>query len=50
VGRPEVQLGDAIQLRVVPDASLNKTFQVRTITHRITKRGGFTTEIGFRSI
>jgi phage protein D len=50
VVRPEVQLGDVIQLRVVPDASLNKTFQVRTISHRITKRGGFTTEIGFRSI
>lgn len=50
VGRPEVKLGDAIQLRNVPQPSLNKAFQVRTVTHRITKRGGFTTEIGFRSI
>jgi phage protein D len=50
VGRPEVKLGDAIRLSAVPDASLNKSFQVRAITHRITKLGGFTTEVGFRSI
>jgi phage protein D len=50
VGRPEVKLGDAIQVRAVPDGSLNKTFQVRAVTHRLTKRGGFTTEIGFRGI
>lgn len=50
VGRPEVKLGDAIQLRGVPDDSLNKNFQVRSITHRITKQSGFTTEIGFRAI
>jgi phage protein D len=50
VGRPEVKLGDAIRLRAVPDASLNKTFQVRAVTHRLTKRRGFTTEIGFRAI
>jgi phage protein D len=49
-GRPEVKLGDAIQLHGVPQATLNKTFQVRSVKHRITKRGGFTTEIGFRSI
>jgi phage protein D len=50
VGRPEVKLGDAIQLSGMPDASLNKTFQVRAITHRLTKHGGFTTELGFRAI
>lgn len=50
VGHPEVKLGDAVQLRALPDASLNKTFQVRAVKHRITKRGGFTTEIGFRAI
>jgi hypothetical protein len=50
IGRPEVKLGDAIQLRGVPDDSLNKNFQVRSITHHITKQSGFTTEIGFRAI
>ena len=50
VGRPEVKLGDAVQLRGMADASLNKTFQVRALTHRLTKRGGFTTEIGFREV
>lgn len=50
VGRPEVKLGDSVQLRSMPDASLNKSFQVRSVTHRITKDRGFTTEVGFRSI
>jgi phage protein D len=50
VGRPEVKLGDAVQLRAMPDVSLNKKFQVRSVTHRITKERGFTTEVGFRSI
>jgi len=50
IGRPEVTLGDAIQLRGLPDDTLNKNFQVRSVRHRITKRGGFTTDIGFRAI
>jgi phage protein D len=50
LGRPEVKLGDAIKLRGVPDDALNKNFQVRRVTHRITKSSGFTTTIGFRSI
>src|SRR5207249_4674146 len=50
LGRPQVKLGDSVQLRGMPDGSLNKSFQVRAVTHRITKEGGFTTGIGFRSI
>lgn len=50
VGLPQVKLGDAIRLRDVPEDALNETFQVRSVTHRITKIGGFTTTIGFRSI
>ena len=50
VGRPEVKLGDAIRLRDVPDDTLNQLFQVRSITHRITKSSGFITTIEFRSI
>ncbi|HYH47745.1 MAG TPA: hypothetical protein VEG34_18835 [Thermoanaerobaculia bacterium] len=49
-GRPAVQLGDAIRLRGVPDDSLNANFQVRSVTHRITKAAGFTTTVGFRAI
>lgn len=50
IGRPEVKLGDAIQLRGLPDDSLNRNFQVRSVTHRLTKPGGFRTTVGFRAI
>jgi len=50
LGRPEVKLGDAIRLSEMTDDSLNTEFQVRSVTHRITKLGGFTTTIGFRAI
>lgn len=49
-GRPAVKLGDAIRLRGVPDDSLNANFQVRSVTHRITKAAGFTTTVGFRAL
>ena len=48
-GRPEVLLGDSIRLSGIPSGP-EGTFQVRSIIHRITKAGGFTTAIGFRSI
>jgi phage protein D len=50
LGRPEVKLGDAIRLSGMADGTLNANFQVRSVTHRITKLGGFTTTVGFRSI
>jgi|SRR5579859_152356 len=50
IGRPQVMLGDAIGLRGLSDSSLNTNFQVRSVTHRITKREGFTTVVGFRAI
>jgi phage protein D len=49
-GRPEVKLGDAIKLQDVPTASLNNSYQVRRVVHRITKDGGFTTLVGFTAI
>ncbi len=49
-GQPEIKLGDAIRLRDVPETAMNRTFQVRSVTHRITKIGGFTTMVGFRAI
>jgi hypothetical protein len=49
IGRPQVKLGDAIQLRGVPDDDANGNFQVRSVIHRLRKDSGFTTEIGFRA-
>ncbi len=49
-GRPQVRLGDAIALRALPDAALDGSYQVRSVRHRITKRAGFSTLIGFRAI
>jgi hypothetical protein len=50
LGEPKVKLGDAIRLANLPDESLNQTYQVRGVTHRITKLGGFTTTLYFRSL
>jgi len=49
-GSPQIALGDAVRFRSLPDASMNTSFQVRRVVHRITKTGGFTTTVGFRSI
>lgn len=48
-GHPDVRLGDAMQLKDVPETALNDIYQVRGVTHRISKRSGFTTTIDFRS-
>ncbi|NJR48703.1 MAG: hypothetical protein HC780_03255 [Leptolyngbyaceae cyanobacterium CSU_1_3] len=50
IGRATVKLGDAIRLQDVPDEALNDTFQVRSVTHHITKQNGFTTAIEFQSL
>lgn len=50
LGRPQVRLGDSIRLRGLADEALNTFFQVRRVRHRLSKAGGFTTEIGFHSI
>jgi hypothetical protein len=49
-GSPQIKLGDAIRLKNLPEESLNASYQVRGITHRITKSGGFTTVVNFRSL
>ncbi len=49
-GRPEIQLGDAIRLAQLPNSALNATFQVRGITHRLSRRHGFTTAVDFQRI
>jgi len=49
-GRPGVTLGDAVRLSGLPENRFDGTYQVRSITHRLTKAAGFTTTIGFRSV
>jgi phage protein D len=49
-GAPKVALGDAVRLSGVPNGALNNTYQVRSVTHRITKMRGFTTAVGFMGI
>ncbi|SDL36017.1 Phage protein D [Geoalkalibacter ferrihydriticus] len=50
LGNPAVKLGDALRVQQSPEDELNGTFQVRSVTHRITKSEGFVTTIGFRGI
>jgi phage protein D len=47
-GRPAVRLGDAIRLEETGAAGADGTFQVRSVTHRLSKTHGFTTAVGFR--
>lgn len=49
-GLPAVKLGDAVELKSLPQSALNATYQVRSVTHRVNKRLGFTTVVEFRSI
>lgn len=49
-GNPAVRLGDAVRLQQNPEAEFNGTFQVRSLSHHISKARGFTTLIGFRGI
>lgn len=49
-GRPQVHLGDAVSLTDFPFDDLDGTYQVRDVTHRVSKRDGFMTEIGFHAI
>lgn len=49
-GDPDVKLTDAVRFSGLADDTFNAMFQVRSVTHRLTKRGGFTTEIGFAAI
>jgi phage protein D len=50
LGCPEIQLGDAIRIRSAPEEDLNASFQVRSVTHRLSKAGGFLSVVGFRSV
>lgn len=47
-GRPALRPGDAVRLEETGAVGADDTFQVRRVTHRITKAAGFTTTVGFR--
>ena len=47
LGRPEIQLGDAIEVKEAPYPSLNGLFKVVSIHHQFSKSTGFITWIGF---
>lgn len=49
LGNPAIRLGDAIRLERMPEDDLNGAHQVRGVTHRIDKAGGFVTEVAFRA-
>ncbi|VTR92930.1 phage protein d : Putative uncharacterized protein OS=Moorea producens 3L GN=LYNGBM3L_06070 PE=4 SV=1: Phage_GPD [Gemmata massiliana] len=48
LGRPEVRLGDAIELRGLPQSDANGKYQVRAVRHNLDKRRGFTTTVRFQ--
>ncbi|HEY0017463.1 MAG TPA: hypothetical protein VGC13_14225 [Longimicrobium sp.] len=49
-GRPAVRLGDAVRLEETGAVDADGTFQVRSVTHRLSKTHGFTTAVGFRGV
>jgi phage protein D len=47
LGKPEVKLGDAIEIKDCPNQDINGTFQIRSVRHLLNKEEGFVSEIGF---
>ena len=48
-GRPGIRLGDAIQLDDTPEGCPEGLYQVRSVRHRLDRRSGFTTTVGFQA-
>lgn len=44
-GKPEIKLGDAVEIKGVPNSDVNGEFQVRSIEHYLSKIKGFTSRI-----
>jgi phage protein D len=47
LGAPQVKLGDAVEVKEMPDTGANGIYQVRRIEHRLSKATGFVTTIGW---
>jgi hypothetical protein len=50
LGAPNVKLGDAIEIKEMPDSAMNGIFQVRSVSHLLSKSTGFVTTIGWIGI
>lgn len=48
IGNANVKLGDTVEIKEVPQNSLNGLFQVRAVSHTFNKETGFQTRIHFR--
>lgn len=49
-GYPQAKLGDSVELTGLLDESLNQTYQIRAVKHRISKQRGFMTTISFQQM
>jgi hypothetical protein len=47
LGNPTVKLGDAIEIKGVPDPALNGLFKVVALRQSLTKDAGYATWVGF---
>ncbi|MCP8307905.1 MAG: hypothetical protein H3Z53_02595 [archaeon] len=50
IGKPEVKIGDTLEIKSMPDSNLNGDFQVRSVEHIFNKSEGFKSIIGCRSV
>jgi len=50
LGNAKIKLGDAIEIKNLPDNKMNGVFQVRSIWHHLSKQTGFITKIEIRGI
>jgi hypothetical protein len=46
LGKPQIKLGDAIEIKDCPNQDANGIFQVRSLRHLLNKEEGFISEIG----
>ncbi|MFH1097271.1 MAG: hypothetical protein V1749_07205 [Candidatus Desantisbacteria bacterium] len=50
LGNAEIKLGDAVEVKGMPDTNMNGVFQVRKIQHLLSKEIGFISKIGYRGL
>ncbi len=50
LGNANIKLGDAIEIKGMPNEEMNGVFQVRSICHYLSKESGFITQVGIRGL
>lgn len=50
LGNPNVKLSDAIEIKKMPDEEMNGIFQVRSVSHSLSKETGFITKVRIRGL